>query len=384
MEFTQHEVKLGRKVTIAIAGSRGIPNRFGGFEQNTADLAEFISKEKFSLYVFCESRLKRSRVSIPWVRLVYFPVIDSFRRVSSIVYDAMSLTWCAFRDVDIVYLLGYSAAPFCLIPRLFGKVTLINVDGFEWKRRSYNKLERFLLKRLEHLATKSANYLICDSKAVQDYYDRRYSARTKFIPHISPLIDYANPSLLNMFGLASQSYYLAVARLDPENNVDMIIDGFVMSNTSRKLVVVGYVADKKFGQMLARKRDGRVVFLGPIWDRSVLAALRLNCFVHIHGHEVGGTNPSLLEALGCSNAILAIDVSFNREVAGDAALYFSDSKELAGLISALESQESMVKRMRIVARERAEKKYSKDLVIGAYTEFFEQLTETSDNRLGMR
>jgi rhamnosyltransferase len=367
-----------------LLGSRGIPNRFGGFEANATELAYYLPKEAFQIYVACESSLRSAKVAIPGVRLVYFPVIERFRVVSGIIYDILSLVWASWRKIDVIYMYGYSAALFFIIPRLFGKVIVVNVDGFEWQRTSFSRLQRFLLKIFERMATKTADYILCDSEAVLHYFRQRYGVEGRYIPYGAPIVTAAEESGLNRLGLLSRAYFLVLARLEPENNIDLIIDAFLQSKTDRRLVIVGSLHNmsyrKKISNLL-RHSGSRVLYLGPIYDLKLVQALRFHSYAYIHGHEVGGTNPSLLEALGSSSAIIALDVPFNREVCGDAAAYFrKDSKNLAELIDRLSRDEELVARMRIMAREIALRRYSREAVISGYTTMFRELKKPRNSR----
>lgn len=362
------------KIRIALLGSRGLPHKFGGFEQLVHELAFYLPKDTFEIYVACEKSLKRESIHIPGVKLVYFPVSERFRIISGVIYDILSLIWSSLMDINIVYLVGYSAGPFCVIPRILGKTTIVNVDGFEWKRHSFSKFVRFLLKKLEMLTVKSANYILCDSQAIQLYYRKNYGIDSFFIPYSVPIVYSADYNLVTKFGLDKHAYYLVVCRLEPENNIDLIIRGFKKSRSARKLVIVGNLKNTKYIRELLEMKDERVSFLGGIYDRKTIEALKFYCFAYLHGHEVGGTNPSLLEALGGSSAIIALDVPFNREVARDAAVYFKKNPEEIGeRINEIEQDVPRVQLMRSKALERVKCNYSREIILSAYANMFESV-----------
>jgi rhamnosyltransferase len=305
---------------------------------------------------------------MPGVSFVYLPVFEAFRIVSEIVYDIVALIWSALASVRVVILFGYTASIFCLLPRMTGRAVLINVDGLEWKRKKFARPVRSILKLAELISPKVATGIICDSRSIQDYYSRRYSARSQYIPN--PVSEQAsfNPAFLKQLGLAPRSYYLVVARLEPENHCDMVVAGFQRARTRRKLVVVGPLIRTRFVEKLVKMSHGQVRFVGGVYDRAALNTLRKESFAYIHGHEVGGTNPSLLESMAAGSPIIALDVPFNREVAQNAALYFKDEKELAQRIHELENNHLQRKIMETQAQSIAMREYSTEKVVNGYAE----------------
>lgn len=320
-------------VRVAILGSRGIPPRYGGFESVAWSLATYMPHREIQLYVFCESKLRPLNPSIVGVRTVYVPVFERIRIVSEVVYDIIGLIWCALRrDIKIVYLLGYGASPFCVIPRLFGKKMAISVDGLEWKRRKFGRFGRLALRILERIAHYTSNYKVFDSRAVQDFHEKTYGSHPSFfLPYCIFQYD---------FGTELRPYYLVVARLEPENNIDLIIKGFEMSGSKRQLWIVGDSGNNPYKKLVLSMRREKVRFLGPLYGEE-LRRTRKACFAYIHGHEVGGTNPSLLEAMSFGNVIMAMDTPFNREVAGKEALYYFNPQELASSIQRLEHDRAL-------------------------------------------
>jgi rhamnosyltransferase len=361
-----------KPIKVALLGSRGIPAKYGAFERFVQDLDLNLSKDRFVLYVACESSLKREKVLIPGVQLVYFPVFDKFRIISEVLYDILALIWSSLKDLDIVYLLGYAASPFCLVPRIFGKIVIVNVDGLEWKRAKFPKPIRFLLKILEMIASRAPNYIVSDSKAIQLYYRYKYNVNSFYIPYSADIIVSSDEKLIEKFGLKKYEYYTVVARIEPENNIELIVKGFKMSTSSKKLVVIGPLKNLKYAKKVLSIKDDRIIFLGGIYDQRILNALRHNCFAYIHGHEVGGTNPSLLEALGCGNVVIALDVPFNKEVARDAGIYFKkDPADLARKIAYLEQcDHHTITLMRKKAVEIIKHFYTKEKIIDAYQNLF--------------
>lgn len=337
MQQTELRKPAAKLTSVVLLGSRGIPARYGGFETLVEILATRLPKSCFRVTVFCEKALKNLRPSIPGVSTVYFAVFEPFRIASEITYDIVALMWATFAPVEVVILFGYTASIFCILPRITGRTVLINVDGLEWKREKFAKLIRFILKIAESIAPKVAIEIVCDSRSIQSYYRRQYSAASAYAPN--PVIEpvHYRPEVLTAQRLVPREYYLVVARLEPENHADMIIEGCEQAESERELIIVGPLLRTRFVEKLLKMNANRVRFVGGIYDRAALYSLRKESFAYIHGHEVGGTNPSLLESMVTGSPIIALDVPFNREVVQGNALYFKNSRELAESIRILES-----------------------------------------------
>jgi glycosyltransferase involved in cell wall biosynthesis len=369
-----------KTLTVALLGSRGIPARYGGFETVVEELVNHLPKDRFRIYVACESSMRGLGSSPSNVRTLYFPVIEKLRMISEVAYDALSLSWSAFATLDVVLLFGYAASPFCLLPRLLGKTVVVNVDGLEWKRRKFPRFVRWALRAAEMIVTRAATILVCDSRAIGAYYLQRYGVDSVFIPNPGRPCVTGNSESLREFGLQPGGYYSVVARLEPENNIDVIIEGFKKSGSRRKLVIVGPLYANTYVESLPKMRNERVIFLGGVYDRRKLGAIRNNSYAYIHGQEVGGTSPSLLESMACGTAILSLDVSFNREVAQDSALYFANAAELAEKIAKLEGDPTTVRKMGKRAAEIARRQYSISLVVSRYAELLSRGNEKTASK----
>jgi len=330
------------KSSIAIIGSRGIPNRYGGFEKFTEIISTELVKKGNEVYVSCEYSPDPKMSEYEGVKLFYFPIkppkTNLLRIVYEFIYDGYSLLW-ASRKVDHVYMLGYSAAALFFIPKLFGKKLFINPDGMEWKRSKFNTFVRFMLKISERIAVFLADEVIADSKEIKRYLDDKYNINSTYIAYGANEIQKVEwdperlPETFNKITI-NPSYYLVVARLEPENNIDIIVEGYLKSKTKIPLIIVGNFADQRYEQKIKKiikkysSEEKKIFFAGGIYDPELLNMLRQNCKAYIHGHSVGGTNPSLLEAMISKNLIIAHDNVFNREVCEKFALYFENSNEL--------------------------------------------------------
>jgi glycosyltransferase involved in cell wall biosynthesis len=256
------------------------------------------------------------------------------------LYDVLSVVWATL-TADVIYMLGYSSVLTLLFPKFFRKPVIVNVDGLEWTRAKFGRVLRYVYHAFEILNARIVDRIVVDSRSIGAYYRRVYGLDATYVPNGISQIAPLDPTALRRFGLEANGYYLVIARLVPENNVDLIIDGFERVCTGKKLVIVGPLdrtkSSKDYVERLVSHRNDRVVFLGGIYDLHLQRTLRHNCFAYIHGHDRGGTNPSLVEALSCGNRMLVIESPFNREVARDAAEYFKkDSADLARKMELIE------------------------------------------------
>lgn len=318
---------------IAILGTRGIPAGYGGFETFAEQLAVRLAARGHQITVYAEAPGRAPRAD-----RLYQGVRVRERRsprwgpASTLAYDGACL-WDARRGHDLVYMLGYGAAWACWLPRLFGTPVWINVDGLEWARSKWSAPARAYLRAMEWLATRSATRLIADAQAIAARMRQRYprGAPCSFIAYGAQLPQRPDPAPLARWGLEPGGYLLAVARPEPENHLLEIAQGCLQVPDAPPLVLVGDVrADgSAYQRRLLTLAGERVRFLGGVYDAAQLESLRLHSACHLHGHSVGGTNPSLLEALACGNWVIAHDNPFNREVAREAADYFSSPAALA-------------------------------------------------------
>lgn len=366
--------------SIAILGTRGIPARYGGFETFAEELSRRLSESDFAVTVYCErtserKAAKRARKNEDWeihhgVELVYIKA-PKCGALSTIIYDLCCL-WNARQRFDVVYMLGYGAAVGCWIPRAFGTAVWINMDGVEWARQKWGWFGRVWLRINEWIATRVASRLIADARGIKEYLVGRFRnlPPISVIPYGATVARTAKSEAVEERGLAPGSYYLIVARLEPENHILMIVKGFLRSSSEKKLVVVGnvepethYIAKVK---RAATESGARIEFMGGVYDREKLTALRHYCAAYFHGHSVGGTNPSLLEAMACGNIVVAHDNIFNREVLGASGLYFQTAKDIPNILEKIEKEEDSIKDIKAHVRRRIEKIYNWDRITERY------------------
>jgi glycosyltransferase involved in cell wall biosynthesis len=393
------------KNSIAIIGSRGIPNNYGGFEEFTEILSQKLTKKGYNVHVSCEQPSEKNCPDkFNGVNLFYFPIKHPKSSVIGmmyeIIYDAYSLFMASLK-ADQIYMLGYSAALFFFIPKLFGKTLYLNPDGFEWKREKFNNNIKLLLKINEKIGSFWSDRIIADSKGIKKYYDKKYDTESSYIAYGAskvPKVKWDNkklPDKLKHKIDLNQKYWLMVARLEPENNIHTIIKGYIKSKAEKPLIIVGNFDSPKYEQFINKiinetPNYKNIILTGGIYDQETLNMLRQNCFAYLHGHSVGGTNPSLVEAMAMENLLLAHDNQFNREVCDDSALYFKNSDELKNNIDNIDNNPENYLEFKSKAFNRVKKEYSWEKIVGEYHELFKANTKgekgenTSSNLYGSK
>jgi len=307
--------------------------------------------------------------------------------LTTILFDLLCL-WRARKEFDIVYMLGAGASFFCFLPRLYGADVWINIDGLEWKRPKWSRVGRAYLKLAARFAMLTASQIIADAEAIATVLQEQFgqSSRCTTIAYGADLVATAPPpSVLKRWEIDSGEYYLIVCRLEPENHIREIVAGFLASGSRRILLVIGdHLAKTKYIRDLVQLgNNDRVKFAGPVYDRLQLNALRCHCFAYFHGHSVGGTNPSLLEAMACGSPVIAHDNRFNREVASGAALYFGRAHDIPSLCSRIESDELLRSSLASTGKERVLKYYSWDLIATKYVALINKFGSGHDTNVSL-
>jgi len=335
---------------IAVVGTVGIPACYGGFESLVENLTQYRSAN-VNYQVFCSSKsYKEQLVSYNEAELVYLPL--SANGIQSIPYDIFSLMKCWRMKPDTVLILGVSGCCFLPIFKLFSRAKIItNIDGLEWKRDKWGKWARKFLKLSEAIAVKFSDVVVTDNKAIGDYVTSEYAKSNITIAYggdhaLRPSMDDQIPTC--------DDFALGLCRIEPENNVHLILDAF--SNTEQKLKFVGNWEASEFGRELKNKyaQFNNIELLDPIYDLDELYKLRKSCSLYLHGHSAGGTNPSLVEMMHFGVPIFAFDCSFNRYSTEDKADYFSDSSVLIKMLHNLDQNRLFEngKLMQVIANER--------------------------------
>lgn len=322
------------KLKIGILGCRGIPNAYGGFEQFAEHLSVGLVSKGHEVFVYNSSLHPYKKNNWQGVNIIHCKDWeDKLEAAGQFIYDLNCILDSRKRNFDILLQLGYTSNSVWhwLWPKK--AINIVNMDGLEWKRTQYSKPVQQFIRKAEALAAKHANYMVADSKGMQEYIQRAYQKSSVYIPYAADAFTQPDDSALNQFHLQPYQYYLVVSRLEPENNVEMIIEGYEHSGKNHELVIVGNI--NKFGKQWREKyADEKIKFIGAVYDKNILNNLRHFSKLHFHGHSVGGTNPSLLEAMACQSNIAAHKNIFNKAVLEDDAEYFSSSNQVTAILDA--------------------------------------------------
>ena len=362
---------------IAIIGARGIPARWGGFETVASELAPRLVARGHDVTVYC-----RPRYSLPTrpdtyqgVKLRYLPALYT-KSLETLSHETLSAAHALFAGFDVLYVLGFRASALYLPAKLAGKPIVMNTDGFDWQRRKWGSLGKLYLRLVERIGARwTASRLICDSRALQPYFRSTHRRDSTYIGYGANLFEPRDPAVLQQYGLQAGEYLLVVARIEPENNTDVIVRSFARLDTDKELIVVGGANYRsRYFEELKRMAGPRVRFLGGIYEPGHIEEVYAGSYAYLHGHEVGGTNPALLHAMGCGCCVAALDVPFNREVGGETAVYWrKDPHDLARVLNDLLADPNRANWLRAAAKERVRTHFSWEDVADDYDRFFRQL-----------
>ncbi len=358
---------------IAMVGTRGVPARYGGFETAIEEVGRRLAERGHEVVVYCRGEDR----SPSWLgmRRVRLPALRS-RTAETLSHTALSVLHLATHRTDVALVFNAANALFLPVVKAARIPAAVHVDGLEWKRAKWGPRGRQYYLFSERRAVRWGDALIADARGIQDYYRKAYDADTVFIPYGAPILDTPALDRLGELGLATGQFHLVVARLEPENHVDVVLKGYLASTATLPLVIVGSVpyrsAHLEEIERLAAG-DERVRMLGGLWDQDLLDALYAGAASYLHGHSVGGTNPSLLRAMGAGASVSAFDVDFNREVLGDTGLFFGDPESAAEVIQAVEADPAAAAARGRAAREEAARRYRWDEVADGYEQLCVEL-----------
>ncbi len=334
------------QLAVAMIGTRGVPARYGGFETCVEEVGRRLVDRGVSVTVYCRasggSQLFRSQRPRQYLgmELVHLPA-PHIRGIETFAHTALSVAHARSRRFDSLIIFNVANSPTLLLLGQRLRHTALHLDGVEWRRSKWGRGAKAYLYQAERLAAKTNIRLIADAQGIADYYEDVYHRQSTRISYGAPLLE---PADLDHQAIASLSlrlhgYHLVVARLEPENNVHTIVEGFARSAAAHPLIIIGdapyngdYIAE------LQSTTDSRIRFLGSVWNQRLLNTLYAASHTYLHGHSVGGTNPSLLRAAGAGAPIIAHDNPFNREVLRGNGKYFAGSADLARLIEEAERE----------------------------------------------
>ena len=362
-------------IKIAIIGTRGIPNNYGGFEQAAEYLALGLIKKGYEVTVYNSHNHPYQEKEWKGVKIVHARDPEGkLGTVGQFFYDFNCIMDIRKRNYDIILQLGYTSSSVWgnLVPDKY--ILTTNMDGLEWKRTKFSKPVQQFLKQAERLAVKHSNYLIADSIGIQDYLQDKYNVGSVYIPYGAHLFNDPDLSELQPYGLTPCGYSMLIARLEPENSIDMILKGVSESAIDKPFLVIGK-HETKYGAYLKEKYADypNIRFVGGIYSLRTLNNLRHFSNLYFHGHTVGGTNPSLLEAMASSSLICANDNSFNRYILGEDALYFTSNADVAKQMQTVDKSDEKYQNYISENRRKIDDIYRWDRIIDQYAEHFEDI-----------
>lgn len=330
-------------MNIGILGTRGIPNHYGGFEQFAEQLSIDLVEMGHNVWVYNSSSHPYKESKFHGVNLIHCADPENWMGTAGqFVYDLNCIIDSRRRNFDILLVLGYTSSSIWSWLYHNSYKVITNMDGLEWKRSKYSAKVQAFLKQAEKWAVRYSHFLVADSRAIQAYLADQYQVTSTFIPYGAVAVDSFDSRVLTEFGLTPYQYSLLIARMEPENNILTILEGYEQSRNEEPLLLVGN-PNTPFGKSLQDrfKKSLKINWLGPIYDLDKLNNLRYYARIYFHGHSVGGTNPSLLEAMASQSFIVAHDNPFNRAVLEENALYFQSAPQLSEIINALLTENPM-------------------------------------------
>jgi len=360
---------------IAFLGTRGVPAKYGGFETCAEELGSRLLEHGHEVCVYCRASYYQEKpADYRGIKLFYLPELK-IRSLETLSHTFLSLIHSLREHFDVLLIFNCANSPLLPIPLVFRKRIALHVDGLEWKREKWSRLGRRFYRFTEWLAGKLPIALVCDSRAIQQYYREKYRRVTRFVSYGAHLQSSQDKSLLERFDLEPGEYFLQITRLEPENNPLLSIRALERTRTAKKLVIVGGTRYRtKYSDELFSTTDPRVVFPGFVYDKPILRELLTNSFAYIHGNEVGGTNPALLEAMGAGCFVICRDVPFNREVLRDAGIYFSrNANDLKQKMEWVLAQAEEISGLKKKAQEIVQEHYRWDSVLEDYLHLFQRL-----------
>jgi rhamnosyltransferase len=374
---------------IAIIGSRGIPAKYGGFETFAENIAiNLLNRYAYTVTVVCDAEQKVTNGAIEsfkGIRLTY----SRYSKSKNPLLFYFTSVIASVQNNDIIYSCGPTGGVFGLITRFKKRIMATNPDGLNWRRAKWNPLVKKAFRIFEYLASKFSNFMICDSVEIEKHIRTSYRCKKTLVAEygaeINSYIKSENEKvntvfmkkILGKYNLEKGRYHLVVSRLEPENNIDMIIKAHKKQKNKYPLVIVGNLKATTYVKGLQSLAGDDIYFLGGIYNRDELAIIRANARDYIHGHSVGGTNPSLLEAMASKNLCICHDNPFNREVLKNYGYYFKNEDELSAIITKTELKDlSEFENMRIQTLERIKKYYNWDNITEKYNRIFKTMIES--------
>ena len=362
---------------IAILGTRGVPNYYSGFEQFAEFFSVYLVEQGHEVYCYNSHNHPFQEKTFKGVNIIHQNDPEhKYGTFGQFIYDYNCIMDSRKRDFDIILQLGYTSNSiwFFLLPKK--PVILTNMDGLEWKRTKYKRPVQQFLKFAERLAAISSDYLISDSLGIQKYLKEKYNKESTFIAYGANPFSNPQEAIIEQYDVVKNGYNMIMARFEPENNLDMVLQGVSLAEEKTPILVVGN-HNTKYGAYLKNKFSAfsNIRFMGGIYNLEHLNNLRFFSNLYFHGHSVGGTNPSLLEAMASKALVIAHNNNFNKGVLKENSYYFSDFEEVKKLLNTIKKSDNLhIIEANFTA---IENEYNWEKINGAYLRLFEQCLEKS-------
>jgi glycosyltransferase involved in cell wall biosynthesis len=328
---------------IAILGTRGIPNYYGGFEQFAEFFSVYLVEKGHDVYCYNSHNHKFQEKTFHGVNIIHQHDPEyKYGTFGQFIYDYNCIMDSRKRDFDIILQLGYTSnSVWCfLLPKK--SIIVTNMDGLEWKRTKYSKPVQQFLKFAERLAAISSDYLISDSLGIEKFLKEKYKKESTYIAYGAHPFNNPNEEILKEYTVQKENFNMIMARFEPENNLEMVLEGVSKSIDKTPILVVGK-HDTKYGEYLKNKykKNSNIKFLGGIYNLEHLNNLRYYSKLYFHGHSVGGTNPSLLEAMASQALVVAHNNDFNKGILKENSYYFSNPEEVKNILETIKKSDNL-------------------------------------------
>lgn len=355
-------------LTIAMVGTRGVPAAYGGFETAIEEVGRRLADRGHDVVVYTRGSERREKEYLG-MRVVHLPAVP-VKQVETLSHTGLSALHLMFRRrPDATFVFNAANSPFLPLLRLRRAPVALHMDGLEWRRSKWGPRGKAYYRWAEQFGVRTADALISDAPGIADYYTHQFDVPTELIRYGAPILDTVSDERLDELSLSPSGFHLVVARFEPENHVLEIVEGYRRSDATLPLVVVGsapYSSDYTQRIQEAADGDDRIRLVGGVFDQELLDALYFHALTYAHGHSVGGTNPSLLRAMGAGTAVIAFDVPFNREVLDEEGWFFHTPAEAAGHFEQAEADAAATAATGARSQSRARTVFRWDDVADAY------------------
>lgn len=367
-----------KKLRIGMLGLYGMPMpklHFTGFETGFGEIAPRLAESGHDIVIYCRRGSYPEAMRVPshrGVRLVYVPSPGG-KNFSGLIATFFAVVHALTAGrYDIFFFVNVGMGHHAAVCRLLGRKVVMNVNGLDWTRAKWGPVARWYFFSAARAAVRFCTELVTDAEAMRRFYLDNFGKETTMIAYGAHIETSQRPELVAPYGVEPDGYYLIASRLIPENHADLIARAFLQSGSPKKLVIAGGANyDSEFHRELRAMAGDRIILAGHIDDQDVIRELHCNCFAYVHGHSVGGTNPSLLRAMGYGNCILALDTVFNREVLLDGGIFFPrDETALAAEMRAVEANPARVSKLRLMGPERIRDNYTWEKITSQYDALF--------------